>query len=145
MKELLGTAASADDCLGYAGLVLLEALEPASHKSLLELATELQKAILWAHTHADSSALYLLGCVASLHLDDPNLNAVCKYHDAIITRMTGEASSKDEHAAHMATSVFHSAGLLGEPKGELLTNLVQPELGNLPRLREQGQTLEDFM
>ena len=145
MKELLGMAASADDCLGYAGLVLLEALEPASPKRQQEIAADLQKAILWARTHADASALYLLGCVAGLHLDDPNLNAVCKYHDALVTRLTGEPGCRDEYAAHLATSVFHSASLLGEPRAELLVNLVQPELGNLARLREEGKSLEEFM
>ena len=145
IRELLGMTASEDDCLGYAALVLLEALEPASAQRQQELGSDLGKAILWARVQADASALYLLGCVAGLHMEDPSLNAVCKYHDALVTRLTGEPGCRDEYAARVATSVFHSARLAGEPRAELLIRLVDPSLDHLARLRAEGKSLEEFM
>ena len=138
-------AASADDGLGYAALVLLESLEPAPTKRQKELGADLGKAIIWARTHADASALFLIGCVAALHREDPNLDPVCRHCSALIGRQTGQRMFKSEYAAHIASSVFQSASLLGEPKAQLLASLVQPELGNLARLREEGKSLEEFM
>ena len=145
IRELLGMAASDDDCLGFAALVLLEALEPAPAKRQKELGADLGKAIIWARSHADASAHFLIGCVACLHADNPGLNEVCRHYSVLVGRKTGDRMYQSEYAAHVATSSFHSAGLLGEPKAELLASLVQPELDNLPRLREEGKSLEDFM
>ena len=145
MRELLGMSASADDCLGYAALVLLEALEPAPLKRQKELGVHLAKAIMWARMLGDASALFLLGCVGSLHMEDPNLNTVCKLYDTYLCQTTGSVMGTGDFAAAMACSTFHSAGLLGEPKGMLLCTLVDPDLGNLQKIREQGTSLEQFM
>ena len=146
IRELLGMAASADDCLGFVALVLLEALEPASPQRQRAIAADLHKAILWAQTRADASALYLVGCVASLHLDDPGLNAVCRHYGALLSRKSGEPWCRSEYTAHLACTTFHAASLLGELSALKLTRLVHPDSGNLARLREQGTaSLEDFM
>ncbi len=144
MRELLGMSASADDCLGYAALVLLEALEPAPLKRQKELGVHLAKAIMWARMLGDASALFLLGCVGSLHMEDPNLNTVCKLYDTYLCQTTGSVMGTGDFAAAMACSTFHSAGLLGEPKGEPLSDLVDPE-GDLPKTRAAGTDLEQFM
>ena len=145
IKELLGMAASEDDCLGYVALVLLEAMEPAPQKRQKELAADMDKAILGAREQADASALYLFGCVASLHLEDPGLNAVCRYYDARHCRKSGETPYKSDFAAHTACATFTSAHIVGEPKALLLSSLVNPDLGNLAGLREAGKSLEEFM
>ena len=144
MRELLGMSASADDCLGYAALVLLEALEPAPLKRQKELGVHLAKAIMWARMLGDASALFLLGCVGSLHMEDPNLNTVCKLYEAYLCQTTGSVMGTGDFAAAMACGTCHSAGLLGEPKGEPLSDLVDPE-GDLPRTRAAGTDLEQFM
>ena len=145
IRELLGMSASADDCLGYAALVLLEALEPVSPKRQKELGADLARAFLWAHTQADASALFLLGCVASLHMEDPSLNAVCRHYNAEVCRKTGKERYTSDFAAHMAASAFHCASLVGEPKGMMLTVLVEPTLGNLSAFRKEKGTLEQLM
>ena len=145
IRELFGMAASADDGLGYAALVLLLSLDPAPPKRQKELGSDLGKAIIWARTHADASALFLIGCVTALHREDPNLDQVCRHCSALIGRQTGQRMFTSEYAAHIASSVFQSASRLGEPKAELLAGLVQPEQGNLATLREAGKSLEDFM
>ena len=144
IRELLGISASADDGLGYAALVLVQALEPAPLTRQKELGVHLAKAIMWARMQGDASALFLLGCVASLHMEDPNLNAVCKLYDAYLCRNTRKVMNTDNFAASMACGTFHSAGLLGEPKGEPLADLVDPE-GDLPKTRAEGTNLEDYM
>ena len=145
VRELLGMSASEDDALGFAALVLLEALEPAPLKRQKELGVLLDRAIMWARVQADASALYLIGCVATLNMENPDLNAVCKFYDAHVSRKTGNPLHTGDFAAYVARDTFHSAGLVGEPKGMLLCTLVDPDLGNLQKIREQGTSLEQFM
>lgn len=78
-------------------------------------------------------------------MENPDLNAVCKFYDAHVSRKTGNPLHTGDFAAYVARDTFHSAGLVGEPKGMLLCTLVDPDLGNLQKIREQGTSLEQFM
>ena len=141
-RELFGWAASQKDPLGYVGLVILKSLEAKTQKQQKEMGQELAKAILYARSSGDASALFLLGSELAVNNESPEFNAVCK--QCMKTQGSRESLPADWYCGQLAASVLHSASIVGEPQGEFLANLPDPRLGNLEKFRKDKTVCEKF-